>query len=330
MSGPDKRGIACVGNWILDVVNHIPHWPAKSDLVTISAQTAGLGGGAANVACDLVAMGAAYPVIPVGLIGLDPAGDQILAQCARAGLSTDRIARTPQAATAQTYVMNIPGDSRTFFYHPGANDLLDAARIDVPGIAATGVRIFYFGYLNLLAALDQVGPDGRSAAAAVLAEARAHGLMTCVDLVSSQSDDYRRTVAGTLREIDILFLNEVEAERATGLPIGGAADTDGMTAAAQALMAGGVRRAVILHSPERVVWVEAGQAHVYTPTAITPERIVSSVGAGDAFAAGVLHGLHEGWTRDRSVGLGLRAAEACLGGETATDGVADLLGMVGP
>ena len=57
------------------------------------------------------------------------------------------------------------------------------------------------------------------------------------------------------------------------------------------------------------------------PDPLPPERIASAVGAGDAFAAGVLHGLHEGWPRPRSVDLGFRAAAACLGGATATDGL---------
>lgn len=330
MTAEGRRGIACVGNWILDMIHDIARWPEKSDLVHITVQRAGLGGGAANVASDLVAMGAPYPVLPVGLIGTDAMGDEVLSLCARAGLPVDRVVRTEVAATAQSHVMNVPGDSRTFFYHAGANDLLDASHIDVAGLAAAGARIFYLGYLNLLAALDRIGSDGRTGAAAVLAEARARGMLTCVDLVSSQSESYRRTVAGTLPEIDILFLNEVEAARATGEPVADAADTEGMIAAARALMEGGVRRAVILHSAARTVWLEAGQAHVYAPEPVPPERIVSAVGAGDAFAAGVLHGVHDGWPRERAVELGFRAATACLGGETATDGLQELSMLLKP
>ena len=251
MTDPARQGIACAGNWILDILHDLPYWPQKSDLVRISARRTGLGGGPANVAADLAAMGAAYPILPVGLIGTDAAGDEVLAHCRTAGLPVDRIARTTEAATSQTFVMNIPGDSRTFFYHPGASDLLGADHINVADLADLGPRLFYLGYLNLLATLDTVGADGRSAAASVLAEARARGMVTCVDLVSSQGDSYRRTVAGSLPEIDVLFLNEVEAQRATGLRIAGPIDTEGMTAAARALAEGGVRRAVILHSAER-------------------------------------------------------------------------------
>ncbi|MFV0383706.1 carbohydrate kinase family protein [Paracoccus sp. (in: a-proteobacteria)] len=323
---PSRQGIVCVGNWILDIIHDIPAWPEKSELVCISAQTTGLGGGAANVAADLVAMGVPYPVIPVGLIGAGPLGDEALALCRKAGLSLDRIARTSRAGTSQTHVMNVPGDSRTFFHHTGANDLLDASHIDMAGLAAAGARIFYLGYLNLLATLDRIGPDGRSGAAQVLAEARAHGMMTCVDLVSSQAGDYRRTVMATLPEIDVLFLNEIEAARASGIPITGENDRDGMIRAAHVLAHGGVRHAVIMHSARQVVWLEAGEAHIFRPEPLPPEKIVSAVGAGDAFAAGVLHGLHQDWPRDRAVALGFRAAAACLGAQTATGGLAALRG----
>lgn len=329
MTQGTRRGIACVGNWILDMVNDLPHWPDKSDLVHITAQTTGLGGGPANVAGALAAMDVPYPLIPVGLVGAGMVGDEVLRLCLAAGLPVDRIGRTAAATTAQTLVMNVPGDSRTFFYHPGANDLLDAPAIDVPGLAQAGARIFYLGYLTLLGALDRIGPDGRTAAAHVLADARDRGMLTCVDLVSARGPQYRETVMATLPEIDILLLNEIEAARATGLAIDGPGDASGMEAAARALCDGGVHRAVILHSAERVIWLENDAAHVFTPPPVPPEEIVSPVGAGDAFAAGVLHGLHEDWPRARAIHLGFRAARACLASPTATGGLSALRGVLG-
>jgi sugar/nucleoside kinase (ribokinase family) len=317
-------GIACAGNWILDTIHDIPRYPEKSELVEIAAQRSGLGGGAANVACDLVTMGAPYPVLPVGLIGQDATGDRVLDLCATAGLSTAGIRRTDRAATAQTHVMNVPGESRTFFYHGGANDLLDETHIDLEGLAASGIRLFYLGYVGLLGALDRADATGRSGAGRLLERARALGLTTCVDLVSSNAADYGAKVFAALPGIDVLFLNEIEAARATGMAIAGAGDTAGMEAAARALRAGGVARAVIVHSAEATVWLEDDRAEVFTPDPVPPERIVSTVGAGDAFAAGVLHGLHEGWDRARSVDLAFRAAAACLGGATATDGLGAL------
>ena len=319
------RGIACAGNWILDVIHDIPAWPGKSELVRIGAQVPGLGGGAANVAAGLAAMGVDYPVVPVGLIGAGRLGDELLSLAAGAGLDTARLLRTTAAATSQTHVMNVPGDSRTFFHHAGANDLLGPEQIDVAGLAALRLGIFYLGYLNLLEGLDRPGPDGRPVAARVLAEAREHGMTTCVDLVSIPRAGYRETVEGVLPEIDVLFLNEIEASRATGRAIAGPGDRDGMIRAAGMLAAGGVRRAVVLHSAELTVWAEAGDAHVHVPDPVPEAEIAGAVGAGDAFAAGVMHGLHEGWGREDCADLGSRAAAACLRVPTATGGLGPAL-----
>ena len=62
-----RRGIACAGNWILDIVHDIPTWPEKSDLVRITAQKSGLGGGPANVAAGLVAMWGVRDLTRTGL-----------------------------------------------------------------------------------------------------------------------------------------------------------------------------------------------------------------------------------------------------------------------
>ena len=52
--------------------------------------------------------------------------------------------------------------------------------------------------------------------------------------------------------------------------------------------------------------------------------IAGAVGAGDAFCAGMLYGLHEGWDRLRSARLGTCCAAACLSQAGATEGVGRL------
>lgn len=316
-----RSGIICAGNWILDIVHDIPRWPDKSDLVEISDQRTAMGGGPANVSCDLITMGAPYPLIPMGMIGQDEAGEKILGFCMQAGLPTQHIRRTDKAATAQTHVMNVRGDSRTFFYHGGAGDLLDLPDFN---LSCAPARIFYLGYIGLLPTLDHVGKDGQSGAAHVLAQARKLGMLTCVDLVSSVSESFRARVQAVLPQIDVLLLNEVEAQRASGCTIRNAEDLGGMRAAAQILLECGVRQSVILHSAHQVIWADMDGTTAFTAPTVPPDQIVSPLGAGDAFAAGILHGMHEGWTREASVELAFAAARACLGGETASDGLHSL------
>jgi sugar/nucleoside kinase (ribokinase family) len=56
-----------------------------------------------------------------------------------------------------------------------------------------------------------------------------------------------------------------------------------------------------------------------------PQRaIASTVGAGDAFAAGVLHGLHEGFGIGQILRDGVAVAAACLRGTGGSDAILPL------
>jgi sugar/nucleoside kinase (ribokinase family) len=319
-----QTGIICAGNWIVDIVHTIDTWPRKSDLVHIRDEVVGVGGGPANVALGLRAMGFSDPLFGVGLLGQDQHAQTVLDACQRARIDTRGLRQSDRAPTGHTHVMTVPGDSRTFFYHPGTNDLLDASDIpqDLPA------RVFYLGYINLLGTLDRIEPDGTTAAAKVLAQARAAGMFTCVDLVSSDTPDFARAVAASLSHIDMLFLNEVEAARATGLPISGGDDRNGIQAAARLLVAGGAGT-VVIHTPALSLWLTANQPPLcIMPDPMDPATIISPVGAGDAFCAGVIYGIYHGWDPVLSMTLGHRAAAAALGGATATSGIPPLADLM--
>lgn len=327
-TAPMPGGIACAGNWIVDIVHTIDAWPQKSDLVHIRSETVGVGGGAANVVLGLAAFQTGVPLYAVGLLGRDPHADICRSTCASAGVDTGWLGQSPDQPTAHTLVMTVPGDSRTFFYHPGCNDTLSEADIPVARIAAQGVSLFYLGYLNLMRQMDTVGPDGTTGASRVLAQARAAGMTTCVDLVSVDTAGFAATVTAALPHIDYLFLNEVEAARASGLPIAGADDRDGLLAAAKTLRDRGAGT-VILHTPVLSLWLDERPVWV-NPDPVDPDSILSPVGAGDAFCAGAIHGIHQGWGPPRALTLANRAAAASLHGATATDAIPPLTQLLAP
>ena len=319
--------MACAGNWIVDIVHTIEAWPAKSDLVRILDEVEGTGGGAANVMLALAAFQAGLPLWAIGLVGIDRHAATVRWAVKAAGADGTHLAETERAPTAHTHVMNLPGDSRTFFYHPGTNDLLDEGDIAVEAVAGAGAKVFYLGYLNLLGRLDVV-EGGSSGAARVLARARAAGMVTVADLVSTDRAGFAEAVAAALPHLDVLFLNEVEAARATGLAISGADDLEAITAAAARLRAGGAA-AVVVHTPALGLWVSAAGAVVVRPDPVPAAQVVSPVGAGDAFAAGCLYGLHEGWGPQECLRLGHLAAAASLRGATATGAIPALPVLMG-
>ena len=84
----------------------------------------------------------------------------------------------------------------------------------------------------------------------------------------------------------------------------------------------GVRNAVIIHCVERVVWVGSDR-NVFTIEieALRADEIASNLGAGDAFCAGLLYGIHESRGPERAVQLGNAVAQASLKGLTATSAI---------
>lgn len=312
----------------MDIVHEIEHWPHESELARIGKKTTGIGGGAANVISALVRLDTGLDLWPMGLVGDDAFGRDILARCKEMGLPADLIRVKANTETAHTHVMSVPGQSRTFFYQGGANDIAGPADFPVERLGDQGARIFYLGYLMLLAELDRIGPDGSTGAAHLLRRARGAGMITCVDLVSSSDPNFRESVGASLPEIDYLMLNEIEVARATGRAVTKDGDTTGdedLAQMARDLIEAGVRRAVVVHCPTKALWCGAdGQLIWGRSTPLSPDRVVSHLGAGDAFCAGLLIAVHEGWGPERSLALAHAVARASLKGVTASEAIPKL------
>lgn len=324
----NRRGIVCAGNFIVDRVHTLSYWPEQGNLAHIVHQDVGVGGGAANVVTDLASLGFPGKLAVAGCIGADIDGEIVKTRLVNAGIDIEGLQVLSDRATAHTHVMNVPGQNRTFFYHGGANDAVTDALISPAVFAEADYRLFYLGYLMLLPGLDELDAGGRSGASCLLEAARSAGLTTCVDFVSSEDPEFAAKVGASLPYCDFLIINEIEAGRATGMTI---RDTNGnlieaaLLAAGERLLAAGVARGAIIHAPEICFWFAPGAAPVITRSKpVDPTEIVSTVGAGDAFCAAVLYGLHENWPVERICAVAHAAAARCLGGATATDGVPDM------
>tara|TARA_R110002094_G_scaffold35070_12_gene47656 strand:- start:2942 stop:3979 length:1038 start_codon:yes stop_codon:yes gene_type:complete len=332
---PAQAGIVCAGNWIVDMVLTIDHWPQKNDLARIEAADHGIGGGAANVFTNLAGLRPDLPLIPVGCIGDDAYAEVVLHHCKSLGADTASLKRIANVATAHTHVMTVPGDSRTFFYAGGANDFFGRGHVEIDNLAKAGARLFYLGYILLLAEMDRLRSDGGTAAADSLAEARQAGLITCVDLVSVHHAHFSQIVAVAAPHIDYLIVNENEAARASGIELPGqnpASPAEMMRAvqrAAQKLLQMGVNQAVIIHTPDFAVWTARDGTQISDAACPLDEHnIASPVGAGDAFCSGILYGIHEGFKPATSLKLAHRLAAINLAMPTANGGIPEIGSLV--
>jgi sugar/nucleoside kinase (ribokinase family) len=320
-----RCGVLSGGNWIVDQVKMIDVFPQPEHLVNIRGQSQGTGGAAYNVLIDLAKSGAPFPLIGAGLVGRDALGEQILNDCKEHEIDTQYLRATPKAPTSYTDVMTEQTHGRrTFFHARGANALWRGEDLD---FSKTEARLFHLGYLLLLDAMDE--PDSRftTRAARLLARAQAAGIKTSVDVVSEDSDRFSKIVSPALKHVDYCILNEIEAGKTTGFQLrpNGVVDTVALRHAAGALLQNGVRELVVIHFPEGAFARNRKGEDTWQSSLKLPQKyIAGTAGAGDAFCAGVLLGLHEGWELQRCLLTGVCLAAASLSDPTCTAGVKSL------
>ena len=323
----NRNGILAGGNWIVDAVKIIDVWPQQDTLANILSTSKGTGGSPFNILVDIALMGASFPLAAAGLAGNDELGDWIVDVCKKNGVNTAALLRSADAPTSFTDVMTVQSTGRrTFFHARGANAQLGPEHFD---FSKTQARIFHLGYLLLLDRLDGPSATHGTVAAEVLAAASAAGLKTSIDCVSEDSDRFAQIVLPTLKYVDYCIMNEFEAGRCTGRKVHnaeGKLDRTELRAAMQSLLDAGVRERVVVHFPDGGValgrdgkWDEHGS--VALPAS---GYIVGAAGAGDAFAAGVLLGWHEGRPMAEQLRYGVCAAAANLSDETCTGGLRPL------
>ncbi len=325
-STAERIGIACAGNWIVDHVKVVDRLPARGMLGNILSESRGTGGSAFNTLVDLARMGAPFPLLGYGVIGDDSAGEFVRRTCRGLGIDTAGLVVAPGESTSYTDVMTESGTTdRSFFHRRGANALFGPAHVPVERLTC---RLFHLGYLLLLDALDAPDPDAGTAAARLLQRVRAAGIKTSVDVVSEDSDRFSRIVPASLRHTDYLILNEIEAGRTTGHPVRdtrGRLDAAALVESVEALFTLGTMELAAVHMPEGAyLRTRTGRRLARGSLALPPDFIQGTAGAGDAFCAGLLWGLHEGWDPGDAMHIGACAAAACLRHPSTTDGMAPL------
>ena len=79
---------------------------------------------------------------------------------------------------------------------------------------------------------------------------------------------------------------------------------------------------VVVHMPEGA-YLRTDDGHRFScgSLSLPPDFIKGANGAGDAFCAGMLYGIHEAWNYMEAMQLGAAAAAACLTHPSTTDGM---------
>ena len=282
----------CLGVLVADLfVPPLARLPAAGELITTGDFLVAPGGCAANSAIALRRLG--VPAAVCGRVGDDIFGEMVVRDLRGRGIDTRAVATTESTATSKTVIVPVTGEDRRFIHTFGANAAFTAA--DIPlGLLENADVIYVGGYLILPGLRgDELVPRLRAA--------RAEGARIVLDVAfPPEHPAPLEAMRALLPLADYFVPNEDEAFALTGERV--------PRAQADVFRAYGARTVVIkrgeqgahVRSDDDVFDVPAPRVDVIEPS-----------GAGDAFAAGLIVGMREGWSLERVMGF------ACVVGGSA-------------
>ncbi len=308
----EKKGIAIAGNLIADIVKSIDTYPKMGMMAKVSEISYAVGGCVPNTAIDLAKIDQSIPVSVFGKVGTDEYGRYILSQLQRNGIYTEGIIMAAEFPTSFCDVMSMPTGERTFFHKEGANAEFSPEDID---IASLNCDVFHIGYILLLDRFDAEDAEYGTVMAKFLHSLQKRGIKTSIDVVSDSTADYGKKIIPTLKYCNYAIMNEIECCNVWKLDAyteDGTLNGDNIKLAMKKMAEAGVSDKVIIHSKKVsfVLDIKTMEITEVPSLNIPKEEIKGSVGAGDAFCAGCLYGLYNGFS-DRQILEFASAAAAC-------------------
>lgn len=318
-----RKGICCAGNMIVDITYPIETWPKQNELTHITEGiTNSTGGCVCNTICDLARLDPQMHLVASGFAGHDAEGDFIMEEMKKyPNIDLSMVKR--DGRTSFTAVMsNNETKERTFFQHAGANAYYCEDHIDWDNL---DVNLFHIGYILLLPALDEPDSEYGTKMARLLHKVQKMGIKTSIDVVSEAGDRFAKLVTPALKYADYCVINELEAQQTTGVCLrdeDGKLLLDNMPLALKKLKEMGVSTWAVIHCPEIGCGIDETGTYYQLPSLKLPKGYIKgTVGAGDAFCAGVIYAAEKGLSMPEALKIGVCTAAASLSEVSASDGV---------
>lgn len=319
-----RRGVLSAGSFCVDFNKSVARFPEQDTVAEVLRIDRQGGGSGYNMAIDLKRLDPDFPVEAMGVVGDDDLGQFLIGACREKGIHCEGLARLPGGATMSVDAINaLDTGRRTHFFHPGVAAAMNPDHFE---FASTSARILHLGLPGAHAAMDAPWRDEANGWVAVLRAARAAGLMTNLELMTTSAERLADLGRPCLPHLDLLIVNDFEIGALAGIAT---RRTDGSTDAAAVARAiartleVGAMRWVVAHFPEGAVLGGRQGERVALGSAAAPASAIAGVnGAGDAFAAGMIYGLHEGWPVEKGLRLAHAAAAASMRAVSTTEGVA--------
>jgi sugar/nucleoside kinase (ribokinase family) len=146
-------------------------------------------------------------------------------------------------------------------------------------------------------------------------------MKTCLELCPVAADLLHRLVPPCLPLCDYVVFNDYEAQSVTGITTvrGKQLDWAAAEAACRRMLEMGVGELAAIHHPDGAVAVTAsGEVVKRGSVNVAPGEVAGTTGAGDAFYAGMLLGIHEEWPLEKCLDLGNASAATSLHAPTTS------------
>ena len=295
-----NKGVIGLGMWCVDTTYKINELPERGKLEPILDSFQCVGGGPSNVLTDLSSLGFNYPMIAMGSIGLDGNASIIKNHLKKNNIQINYLISSKTVPTSQTVCMSEKKNERTFLYYPGANNLLDTKHFKIDDLKSKP-KILYIGYLTLLGKLDRFNYN-KTRLNIVLEKAKKKNLITIIDLVSNKTSHFQKIVYSALPFTDYLLLNEIEAQLLFKKSIkknDNYLNIKLILQLTKKIFKKGLLKGLVIHNSKESVCVLKDQTHNIKSKIIPQQKIKNAVGAGDAFCAAFIYGIHENWNIEK-------------------------------
>lgn len=322
MGKTQRRGFITGGTWCVDNNRMVTHWPGEDGHAQFIEEERHGGGSGCNFALNIKRLDSTIPVETITIVGDDELGRFLRSLAKDAGVGHAQMHVTANASTQWTdaFVSKASG-RRTHIFNSGASLSLTPDHFD---FSSTNARYLHLGLPGMHQHLDGPWQDDANGWVTVLKRARAAGLKTNMELASIDAEQLAKLVRPCLAHLDLIVVNDSEIGALSGITTlpGGVTDIAACQRAARHVLENGAMEIVVVHCPVIAIAVTRdGKVFTKPSTQIPRELVAGANGAGDAFAAGMLYGVHEGWSVDDALTLAHASAAASLRSLSTTGAV---------
>ncbi|MEM8824072.1 MAG: PfkB family carbohydrate kinase [Pseudomonadota bacterium] len=287
------------------LVRPVTQIPPGGDTYFVDELTLAVSGAAGSAA--VVAAKHGLKVQAVGGVGQDDMGEWVLSKLGSFGIDTELMQVCPDYSTSSSVVTTRPDGARPALHKLGATAgfHIDDDQID----RVLDTAILHVGGVGLMDRMDQ----GRTAE--VMAEAKARGRVTTLDVFASTRDDLAK-ITPLLENTDYFMPSEEEAMALSGMT--------SLEDIAAFLLDQGTGAVILTLGAQGAIYRDQTGRRIDLPA--FDIDVVCTCGCGDCFNAGFATGLHLGRDMEDCVRLGQAASAQNATGLGSQAGITDLDG----